>query len=232
MNRRHGLLAALGWSMAGQAPLALAQAGRPFVGELKPLGQDRYQIGRIVVDKAARRFTVPGFVRVLGKPLEYLATVPGGKKAYESLLELSTSGTEFNLACILIGLVRDPNLPTWKPQRQVPEAGQRVNLSVAWIDGGQRRQIPAAEALLSDEARPNAGSIEWAYTGSFTSLDGSLFAADQTGSLISFIKDPTGIIEAVSGLGLGPYGSVRGNAKLLAEGSAIELVVELANASK
>lgn len=232
MKRRHGLLAGAGWWMASHLPPALAQAGAPAVGDLKPLGQDRYQIGRIVVDKPARRFTVPGHVRVLGKPLEYLATVPGGKKAYESLLELGTSGTEFNLACILIGLVREPKLPAWKAPRQVSEFGTRVDLSVAWTDGDQRRQMPAAEALLSAEARQNAGPIEWAYTGSFTSLDGSKFAADHTGSLIGFIKDPTCIIEAVSSLGLGPYGSVRGNAKLPPEGSAIELVVEWAAATK
>ena len=79
------------------------------MAKLKPLGQDRYQIGRIVVDKRASSFTVPGRVHVLGKPLEYLATSPGGMKAYETLLEVDASGSEFNLACILIGLERDPN---------------------------------------------------------------------------------------------------------------------------
>ena len=54
---------------------------------MKSLGGDRYQVGTIVVDKRARRFSVPGRVHLLGKPLEYLATAPGGMKAYETLFE-------------------------------------------------------------------------------------------------------------------------------------------------
>jgi hypothetical protein len=200
---------------------------------LKSLGQERFQVGRIVIDKRARTFTVPGRVIVVGKPLEYLATSPGGRKAYESLLELDASGTEINLACILIGLDRDPAVPSWKPLGQAGQTGQRVVLSLAWGDGGQRRKVSAAEALLSADGATKADAVEWAYTGSFTSLDGSQLAADVTGTLISFVKkDPTGVIEAVSDISLGPYGSVRGSTVLPPEGSAIELVVQAATATK
>jgi hypothetical protein len=200
---------------------------------LKSLGQERYQVGRIVIDKRARSFTVPGRVHALGKPLEYLATSPGGRKAYESLLELDASGTEINLACILIGLERDPAVPAWKPLGQAGQTGQRVALSLAWTDGGQRRRLSAAQALLSADAAAKVDAVEWAYSGSFTSLDGSQLAADVTGTLISFVKkDPTGVIEAVSDVSLGPYGSVRGSTMLPPEGSAIELVVQAATPAK
>jgi hypothetical protein len=200
---------------------------------LRSLGQERYQIGSIVVDKRARTFMVPGRVHALGKPLEYLATSPGGRKAYESLLELDASGTEINLACILIGLERDPAVPTWKPLGQVGQTGQRVALSLAWTDGGQRRRLSAAQALLSADAAGKADAVEWAFTGSFTSIDGSQLAADVTGTLISFVKkDPTGVIEVVSDVSLGPYGSVRGSTLLPPEGSAIELVVQAATPAK
>ena len=92
MNRRHCLLAACGLTAAACVALARAQAPAPPVGELKSLGQDRYQIGRIVVDKRARAFTVPGRVHLTGKPLEYLATTPGGMKEYETLFELDATG--------------------------------------------------------------------------------------------------------------------------------------------
>ena len=115
---------------------------------MKPLGQDRYQIGRIVVDKRAGSFTVPGRVHVVGKPLEYLATSPGGMKAYETLLEVDATGSEFNLACILIGLERDPNQAACRgysrgplPVRgsPSPSPGRRAEAS----------QVSAAEALLN-----------------------------------------------------------------------------------
>ena len=175
---------------------------------------------------------MPGRVHALDKPLEYLATSPGGRKAYEALLELDASGSEFNLACILIGLERDPKLASSKPPDAANVVGQRVAMSVAWTQDGQRRQVTAAEALFNADARTKIESVEWVYTGSFTSIDGSRFAADFTGTLISFIKDPTGIIEAVSGVGIGPYGSMRGSAALPPEGSAIELIVEVAPVKK
>ena len=211
---------------------ASAPAG-PKIGPLKSLGQDRYQVGRIVVDKHAGTVTVPGRILVLDKPLEYLATSPGGKKAYESLLELDASGSEMNLACILAGLERDADVPLWKPLVAAGRVGRRVSVTLTWADGAQRRRLSAAEALLGPEAAAKAGAFDWTYTGSFTSLDGSQLAADVTGTLISFVKkDPTGIIEVASDTELGPYGGVKGNPALPAEGTAIELVIQAAPATK
>ena len=235
MSWRRWLVAAMTATAAISVPPAFAQAAEPppsAIGPLKPLGQERYQIGRIVVDKRLHNFTVPGRVHALDKPLEYLATSPGGRKAYEALLELDASGSEFNLACILIGLERDPKLASSKPPDAANVVGQRVAMSVAWTHDGQRRKVTAAEALFNADAKTTIESVEWVYTGSFTSIDGSRFAPDFTGTLISFIRDPTGIIEAVSGVGVGPYGSMRGSAALPPEGSAIELIVEVAPVKK
>jgi hypothetical protein len=239
MRRRH-LWTALAGAVAlhdvsGQvlppaAPAAPSTPAPPPIGEVRSLGGDRFQVGRIVVDKRARRFTVPGRIQALDKPLEYLATTPTGRRAYEALLALDGSGSEMNLACILIGLERDPKVPS---SRQLTQPGPPVLLSVAWTDAsGQRRVVTAAEALLGAEAGKGA-VVEWAYTGSFTSIDGSQLAADHTGSLISFVKkDATGVIEAVSGASLGAYGTVRGSTGLPPEGSAIELIVEAPAAAK
>ena len=238
MQRRR-LVMALGGAVAlqpalGQAPAPTPAAApapavqpTPRIGEIKPLGGERFQVGRIVVDKRARRFTVPGRVQALGKPLEYLATTPAGRKAYESLLALDTTGTELNLACILIGLERDPKVPS---SRQLTQPGQPVLLSVAWTDtSGRARQLSAAQALSGSDA----SEVDWAYIGSFTSIDGSQLAADVTGTLASFVKkDRTGIFEAVSGISEGSYGSIRGNVALPPEGSAVELVVEAAAPKK
>ncbi len=225
--RRRELLAALGGAAAagaarGQAAAPdAAAAAAPLIGDIKPLGGDRFQLGRIVVDKRARRFTVPGRIQALDKPLEYLATTPTGRKAYETLVVLDTSGSELNLACILIGLERDPKVPS---SRQLSQPGPPVLLSVAWTDvHGRSHQITAAQALSGADAP----AVDWAYIGSFTSIDGSQLAADVTGTLASFVKkDRTGIFEAHSGISEGSYGSVRGNDGLPPEGSAIQFVVE------
>ena len=227
MNRRDCLLAALGLSVAIWSPLGRGQTSAPPVGELKPLGGDRFQIGRIVVDKRAGTFTVPGRVQVLGKPLEYLATSRGGMKGYESLLELDATGTEFNLACILVGLERPPNQEAFQRYSREPLAGQRVAIYVAWSEGTTRRKLSAAEALLKPLAGAKTESIDWVYVGSSVSKAGGPFAADVTGTLIGFVHDPTSVLESVGGVGIGAYGAVQGNAALPPVGSAIELTVEV-----
>lgn len=233
MRRR--ALVAMGGALALQPALAQVPApatapapapateSPPRIGEIKPLGGERFQLGRIVVDKRARRFTVPGRIQAMDKPLEYLATTPAGRKAYESLLALDTTGSELNLACILIGLERDPAVPS---SRQLTQPGQPVALSVAWTDtSGRARRLSAAHALSGNDAP----DVDWAYIGSFTSIDGSQLAADITGTLASFVrKDRTGIFEAVAGISEGSYGSIRGNSTLPPEGSSVELVVEAA----
>ena len=232
MNRRDWLGAVLGLATALGGPVARGQPTPPLPTEMKALGDDRYQIGRIVIDKQARRFTVPGRVHVTEKPLEFLAATPGGKKEYETLLEVDATGTEFNLACILVGLERARDQMPYQQFSQVPLDGPRVALYVAWVEGGKRRQVPAAEALLEPKAGVKPESVEWVYTGSpFPRHDGIL-AADITGMLIGFVHDPTTVIEALNGLGIGAYGSVRGNSMLPAVGSSVELIVEVVRATR
>jgi hypothetical protein len=216
------------------APVAAAAAPPtatprpPPVGELKPLGKDRYQIGRIVVDKKAGRFTVPGRVLVLGQPLEYLATAPKGMKDYETLLEADATGSEFNLACILLGLERDPRQGPFYQFSEAPVVGPKVLVSIAWQDAGKRREVSAAEALLDPKGEARPESVEWVYTGSLSMPPDGQFAADITGTLIGFVHDANSVIESVTGLGIGAYGSVGGNADLLPPvGTPIELIVQL-----
>jgi hypothetical protein len=179
---------------------------------MKPLGGDRYQIGAVVVDKGAKRFSIPGRVLVVGKPLEYLATAPGGWKAYETLLEVDTTGSEFNLACILVGLERDPKLGPVMRSNQTPLPAARIALSIAWSEGGKRRQISAAEAILNPESGVKPEAVQWVYTGAGGLDPSGGFAPDLTGTLIGFVHDPNCIIESVVGIGVGAYGSVRGSA--------------------
>jgi hypothetical protein len=229
VSRRRDVLAAFAGIAGGGLPIASAQGQGP---NMKSLGGDRYQIGTIVVDKAARRFNVPGRVQLLGKPLEYLATSPGGMKAYETLFELDAVGSEFNLACILVGLDRDPNLVQVDRGSREPLPGPRVAISVAWTQDGKRRQMSAAEAVLNPEARVKPADVAWVYIGAPGFGSTGRFPADTTGTLIGFSHDPNCVIESAVGIGVGAYGSVRGSPQLPPVGSPIELVVDAAAAAK
>jgi hypothetical protein len=235
VNQRFSLLAALALTVAICSGLAGAQAPAPPaspVGELKSLGQDRYQVGRIVIDKRARSFAVPGRVHLLGQPLEYLATSPGGVKAYEALLEVDATGSEFNLACILIGLERDAKYAAARQAGPGPLLGPRVAIFVAWVEAGKRRQVSAAQAILNADVDTRPESVEWVYIGSPASEGQERFAADLTGTLVAFKPDDNSVIESAVGIGIGAYGSVRGSTLLPPVGSAVELVVQAATAAK
>lgn len=242
MKRRDALAAALGCAatlgsarVGAQAPApapAGADKSKMVPLDIKPLGGERYQIGLTIVDRKAGSFVVPGRVHKKGVPLEYLATSPRSVKEYESMLEVEATGSEFNLACILIGLEADPQIP-WRDFRRIPRIpGPRVLLTLAWTEGERRQRISAAEALLNPEAGVGTASVEWVYTGSPASEVQQRFPADETGTLIGFVSDANTIIESVEPIGLGAYGSVRGGARLPPVGTAIELIVEAAKKPK
>lgn len=229
-GRRQWLAAIAAGAVLGRTA---AQTAPSPVGALESLGQDRYRIGRIVVDKRAHRFTVPGRVYALGKPLEYLATSPGGMKAYETLFELDASGSEFNLACILVGLERDLGLVAMlRSNSGRPLLGPRVAIFVGWSDRGTPRKVSAAEAVLNPDAGIKPESVEWVYTGAPAADPTGRFAADVTGTLVGFKRDENNVIESSLPIGAGAYGSVRGHPMLPPEGSPIELTVEVPAAAK
>jgi hypothetical protein len=206
-------------------PAPAAQAGGTAAPEMKPLGGERYQIGKIIVDRKARRMTLPARVHVLDRPLEYLLTTTGGMKEYETLFEADVSGTEFNLACILLGLERDKTLEAYQQFSEKRMAGPRVEISIAWKHDGKTLTGSASDALF-DAGQKAPEPVEWVYVGSQKYWQDNRYAADVTGTLIGFVHDPNTIIESVVGLGIGAYGSVNGNAQLLPPvGSEVELSV-------
>jgi len=195
---------------------------------MKPLGGDRYQIGNIVVDKRERRITVPGHVAHLGEaPLEYLAVTTHGLKAYETLLEADASGSEFNLALILIGF--DSALST-RPDMQFDRrypGGQVADIQVRWTLAGHTQTVSAEDALLSDAQRKQLPAGRWIYIGSqILKANYGRYGADLAGTLVGFVHDPNDVVEHRAGLGIGRYGSIVGNTALMPPaGSAVELIL-------
>jgi len=205
---------------------ALAATETPNASEyVKPLGDEKYQVGKIVVDRKAGRFTLPARVHVLDKPLEYLLTSVGGMKEYETLLETEVTGTEFNLACILLGLEPPADLSALYQFSKTPLDGMPVQISIAWQDSGKRQVATAEEALIEPK---NLGmeTVEWVYVGSNIGTGGQ-FSADMTGTLVGFVHDNNSVIDTRYGLGIGAYGSIDGNSDLLPPaGTVVEVIVE------
>ncbi len=192
---------------------------------VKPLGDQKYQVGKIVVDRKTGRFVLPARVHVLDKPLEYLLTSVGGMKEYETLLEANVSGTEFNLACILLGLEPPADLSALYQFSKTPLDGMRVHISIAWQRAGKKHVATAEEALIEPEDLGKE-TVEWVYVGSNIGTGGQ-FSADMTGTLVGFVHDNNSVIDTRYGLGIGAYGSIDGNSDLLPPvGSDVELIVQ------
>jgi len=206
------------------SPFAVGEEEKHQAPQIEKLDDGRYRINKIIVDKEAQSFTVPGKILVLKEPLEYLAVSVDGMKGYESLLELSTSARDFNLACILIGFDDDKSV---KPRHQFDERkpqGQAVKITVSWQQDGKTVSVSGANAMTAGEDVFDDDS--WVYIGSATGNNGEQFMAEAGGTLIGFVHDPYSIIDHSNGAGIGAYGLITGNEdKLPPKGSAITLTV-------
>jgi len=217
---------------AGKTPGAPPALGVPRPGpgsagkfpqpEVKDLGNQRYQVGQIEIDKTKNLFTVPGVVIRQAPPVEFVAVTKGGHKAYESLFELNANAFEFNLACILIGLdARKARAPQFHFDKAATE-GDAVDLSITWLQAGKTVLVSAGEILAGPGGQTKD---EWVYTGSRFTPDGR-YLAQQDGTLIGFVHDPSSIIEHRTGIGLNAFGSIQGRKEALpAMGTPIQLSV-------
>jgi hypothetical protein len=213
------LLAAGALAAPGPSAPGVTEVPKP---QIVDLGNGRYRVGPVEIDKTQNRFSVPGHVLRAEPPLEFLAVAKDGRKGYEAMLELDATAFEFNLACILIGLdgERASGRPTYHFDPQ-PVDGDRVAIDVSWNDGATT-QTRAAEALLldGDQAVP----AEWVYTGSEFTKSGA-YLAHIDGTLVGLVHDPSSVIEHHSGLGINSYGSIKAVSGAPAAQTAIVLTV-------
>lgn len=200
-----------------------------FAAEPMPvedLGDGKYRIGKIELDKEAGWFEVPGRIieqDSIDAPIEFLAVSKGGMKSYEAVIELDTTAIAFNTACILLGL--DDEDATYPKYHFDPAEvkGDPVSLSLVLGTGEERRERPLLDLIRADGAPASGG---WVYTGSQFTTDGRYLAED-FGTLIGVVHDPDSIIQHREGLGLGDYGAVVVNPDLqLGPGSDVAVRVE------
>jgi hypothetical protein len=169
------------------APVPEAAASHP---EVEPLGDDRFRIGQLVLDRRQREVRFPGAVTLHEGTLEYLACAPQGK-LYESLLRADVDPYHLQLALLLIGLEPRNNL-----RRQGDEAtplGDPLTIHVAWEAAGGRVER-RAESLVRQHYDSDKTMVEteWVFTGSM--FHDGVFAASVNRSLIAVYNDPTAIV--------------------------------------
>ncbi|MGH0033646.1 MAG: YdjY domain-containing protein [Myxococcota bacterium] len=192
--------------------------------KIQDLGNGQYRIGLVEVDKTKRSIRIPGAILREEPPLEFLAVTQGGFKDYESLLALGASAYEVNLACILVGLDPDRGKAPQFHFDPEPVVGDAVDVWVEWERKGKTTRVDAADLIMMGEKKLAPG--EWVYTGSVITPDGQ-YLAHLDGTIIGFVHDPSPIIEHRTGLGLGAFGAVVADKKLLPPvGTRVTVIVE------
>lgn len=192
--------------------------------EVEDLGDGRFRIGSIELDKDAGEFQIPGRILRDEPPLEFLVVIKDGFKAYESLLEVDATAYEFNVACILIGLNPKHGVVPEMHFDPQPVKGDPVDIWVAWeLDGKPFRRHAADLIRMGDETLARR---QWVYIGSgFTPFGEYLAQVD--GTLVGFVHDPSSIIEHRTGLGLKDFGAVEPNRSLTPPvGTPIKFIVK------
>lgn len=212
-----------GVAVMAQAPPLPSPPGKTRAKQpVERLGPDRYRVGSIHVDTAAREITVKGVVNQV-TVLEFVANARGGMKAYETALTLDADAISFNVALVLIGLDKSRGKPSTQHFDPRPVSGDPVEISIEWTQEG-RKQSGSIERLLYDRStKEELPAGDWVYTGSVFTPEGR-YMAEMEGTLIGFAHTPSSIIESVKGVGLGRYGSIVLNPNLgLAPGAEITM---------
>jgi hypothetical protein len=190
--------------------------------EVVDLGNGKYRVGAIRIDKTQQSFDVDAEILRDAPPLEFLVISKDGFKAYEALIEVDANAYEFNLACILIGLdSANAKAPTYHFDPE-PTKGDPVDVFVEWQSQGKTIRVDAAELLVADDK--TLPPADWVYTGSGFTPDGQ-FRAQMDGTMVGFVHDPSSIIEHRTGF-LGAFESLSANQKLLPKvGTRVKLIV-------
>jgi hypothetical protein len=174
---------------------------------VEKLGPNLFRVGNIRVDTARREITVAGTLNRDAQVLEFFANSRGGLKAYESALTLDTDAISFNVALVLIGLDRANAKASQGHFDPAPVSGDRVSITVEYTTPKGVERGPVEKLLYDKASKSNVPPGEWVYTGSTFYPDGR-YAAAADGVLIGFAHTPSSIIESVTGIGLGRYGTI------------------------
>lgn len=199
---------------------------RPQISYAEALGKGRFRIGKVTVDTIKREILVPGRVNMNEGVIEFIASVKGGFKLYESLMELDVNAYEFNLALILIGMDQKKGKASIRHFDPKPPKGDPVEIWVEWKEGGKNKVIRAEDMVFDINRKISMPHTHWIYTGS-TILEDGTYMAQMDGVLIGYVHDPASIIDSPTDFGLTEYGFLMVNKNITPPvGTRIQLRVK------
>ncbi|MAF13138.1 hypothetical protein CMK11_22015 [Candidatus Poribacteria bacterium] len=198
-----------------RAPLMVAPEGAgvadrtPQMRQIAPRVVAFGQAGReVIVDQNRRELRMSGKVLAASRIIEYLATTPLGK-VHETILALDAEPIHLQVAMLGLGLQYENNLRSQGDPR-TPK-GDPVEIWVEWDRNGETERRRAEELVYNDDEGRAMQQTPWVFTGS--RMQGSLFMAEATQSLIATYRDHDAILNHPLPSGAGQ--SLRANLAVL-----------------
>ena len=169
---------------AGTTPIASSGA--------EDLGNNRYKLGEIIIDKNTNSIKFPAKVNMQEGLIELFLCAPYGK-THESLLVTDVNGINLNLALILIGC-KEGDIKVKEQGQDVIPQGTLVTIEIEFKDDDEKvKRVRAEDWIYNDKLKAAMPHTNWVYTGSF--IHEGEYMAKATGTYIVTFHDPYTIID-------------------------------------
>ncbi|WP_157237703.1 YdjY domain-containing protein [Desulfobacter curvatus] len=165
--------------------------------EIIKLGENQFQIGKIVLDKKDHSIDINGKVNMSSGMVEYIACTAYGK-LHESVLVLDAEPYHIQVALLLLGLKPGDHPIDFQGAPQKP-CGAPVRILISWQAEGKAEEYPLETVLFYNASQNIMESTDWVFTGS-QFLNGK-YQAQVEGSIIASYHDPVAIIDHRSDTG-------------------------------
>ncbi|MCB9545196.1 MAG: hypothetical protein H6706_04800 [Myxococcales bacterium] len=177
---------------------------KPGAPPIERLDENRLRIGKILVDRGARKLEVPAKLNMTEGILEYYAVASNGK-LHESVLEIEGEPSHIHLGLILLGVEQIKyDYGDFRGPPKVVQPGGRLAMWVRFADqkSGKQKRVRAEELLFNRAAKGPPKPLPWAFTGS--NFWNNRYGADMDRSTIALIPDQVAVIGTTDDAG-NPY---------------------------
>lgn len=167
--------------------------------KLENLGNGKYRVGAVTLDKKARTVSFRAKVNMTAGLVEYALVTEKGK-THESVFTTAARPMDIHLACVLLGM-KQAGGKDWPAEHAAIPAHRGVEILVTWPTNGPPKRLPLSAFVKKKNTDGSGGRDRplkdgvWFYSGSH--FYGGAFAAEAEGSVISIIGDGSALLNGL-----------------------------------
>lgn len=213
-----------------------APVKKPGAPPIERINETQLRVGRVLVDRAARRVEIPARVNMTKGILEYYGVSSNGK-LHESVLELAAEPSHLHLGLILLGVEQIKiDYGDFKKKPVVLNPGGRLRMYVEFVDPktDKKQKIAAEQWLYSRKAKGAPKPLLWTFQGS--TFWNNRYGADMDRSVIALIPDQVAVIGTTDTSGNPYQGEMLGyevhTQVIPPKGTPVTLIFEVAGDGK